>query len=364
MFNPVVPVNAIVRDNALDLAAHIYAVSDLIPGRTLHVSRDYGPADWVAVIQAANYYYYSLSYYKRVVRENRWVVVAVHDLSPPYPHWWLATLDHEPDATETAGIARDKSQPDAITADTGWTPIQSAEAVADRFRNRARTADDMLADPEFVHLARRAAENGQQFTAHLLAWGKKPIVVEAVARVRAVADAERGDRLPYGALRRKLRNSVLAKYNKCGYRTDGRQIFRVTFDWREVSAITARYSSANEHLLHVRPDWLARVVKIDPSAQYNGLLILDAEPVGGTPDLRIVYRLTLVRQGDGGELTTETVEVTKALPTAEGTNCWTPVPADQGEAITRLPAAILADYLEDAGADPDSVMPLRAGDYH
>lgn len=210
-----------------------------------------------------------------------------------------------------------------------------AERSAAVFFARVRlTADDLLADPEFRRLAREAAERGKSFSRDLLAWEKKDRVAEAVARVRAVVDAERAaaaevaarqaaERAAREAAERPTREAVLAAYAECGYRvcTQGHATFVEIGERVGVSADVFKgdaYSSRctfrrqdSRHTLRVRTGWLEAVAARGLET-FGGRLVLDAEAVGydaATGDE--VLSLRVAAQGRGTGLETETVRVVR-----------------------------------------------------
>ena len=253
-----------------------------------------------------------------------------------------------------------------VTRPANWyPPLKSAEASAEVFRRALPlTAADLLADPAFRAAARRAAEAGKGFSAECLRWERKPVVVEAVAVVRAEVEAERAEAARVAAAARAeadakwareapVRDAVTAAYEDCGYRTcrQGHSVRVEIGGHVGVSAATSagdRYSSRctyrkveSSHVLRVRPDYLDRLAGGDATA--DGCLVLDAELRGLCPETAApVYRLTVVRQDRGTGLRTERVERTLS---ADGT--WAPLP--RRAAVVEMPAPILADYLQERG---------------
>lgn len=251
-----------------------------------------------------------------------------------------------------------------VTRPTGWCPpLKSAKASAEVFRRALPlTAADLLADPEFRAAARRAAKAGKGFTAECLRWEKKPVVIEAVAVVRAEVDAERAEVLRVRAAEQAeadakwareapVRNRVERVYEECGYRTCTQGHLTTVVIGTRVGAESTtragtRYSSRctfrkveSLHTLYVRTDYLDRVGFGGETA--DGCLVLDAELCGLAPRTTTpVYRLTVVRQDRGTGLRTELVERVRA---ADGT--WAPLP--RRAAVVEMPAPILADYLQE-----------------
>jgi hypothetical protein len=274
--------------------------------------------------------------------------------------------------------------------------FKSAAVSADVFRKAIRlTAAELLADKEFRALARKAAEKGKRFTADLLEWEKKDVVTEAVAVVRAEVEAERAEaarvaaeaeaaRQVKVANESPVRDAVDAAYESCEYRTCtqvhrtrivvgsslyGRPVqvpgsFADGREWTGALSDTEkgeRYSSRctyrrveSVHSLYVRADWLTRVQSVGTGC-VGEMLVLDAEACGFFPDLTPAYELRVVRQTAGTGLTVDTVTAT-----ATGGR-WVLCSKKIEKGLTRMPAPILADYLEDRGAATADVMPLRAG---
>lgn len=213
------------------------------------------------------------------------------------------------------------------------TPTISAEKLGRKIRDRwPLTAAQLLMEPEFARLARAAAEKDKKFTTELLEWEKKDVVIEAVARVRLVVEAERKARAEeearrqaeYQAQRNReqpTRSSVTEAYRSCKYRTCT-QGHTMTVSIGQTTGVTSdvtnegRYSSActyqkksSVHTIRVREDWLQRVAERGLET-FDGQLVLDAVELGHTDDRSgIVLRLKVVRQGRGTSLETGSVEV-------------------------------------------------------
>lgn len=263
-------------------------------------------------------------------------------------------------------------------------PLKSAAASAEVFLKSIRLSPaDLLADAAFIALARKAALKDKAFTTDLLAWEKKDVVSAAVAVVRAQVDAERREaarvaaiaeaaRLAKLAEEAPVRNTVVSEYRECGYRTctQGHSVSVAIGEKVGVSADTHNgdlYSSRctyrklkSTHTIYVRPDWLARVRNtggaIFGDRSHPWSLVLDAEAVGCLTDLTPVYEIRVVKQTAGTGLAVETLTAT-----VNESGEWVELPKRVAAKAVRLPAAIIADYLEDRGVPTEDVMPLRAG---
>ena len=245
----------------------------------------------------------------------------------------------EPTALEVARVARealarhDRGRASRGECDT-LTPGRDAEESASVFfRAHRLSVADLLRDPDFLRLAREAAKAGKKFTAELLQWERKPVVMEAVAIVAAEVAEERrveaerqaavlAAHLAQVAREKPTRDAVLAAYRQCGYRTctQGHEV-HVRIGTDTAAGATGKVSKGEQysssctyrkqestHILSVRADWLERVASRDLTI-WDGRLVLDATLLGHTSRGEALYSLLLARQGRGTSLETERVRV-------------------------------------------------------
>lgn len=325
-----------------------------------------------------------------------------------------ATFAAEPTAAEVRELLRAEyrgSIADAARArEPGRRPVTPAEPVALRFKARLRlTPAELLADPAFRAIARKAAEKGKQFAAELLEWERKDIVREAVARVRAEVDRERAaaKRASDAAARvaaekadreRPTREAVHAAYVKCGYRqcTQGHDTRVVIGDRGPLGERVGcaahktrgeQYSSrctyrkqASEHRLYVRADWLdavgAKCATLDVSASERRL-VLHACPYGLSERGEVVYLLTTAKQSRGTEIVSDAHcavwrgdgwhvvpgrQIEWACPPAPRAIIEAHPEVDAREALKMArhsPAWGLADWLEERDVPAEDLRPLR-----
>lgn len=215
-------------------------------------------------------------------------------------------------------------------------PKLIAESLDRQIRRRLPlSASECLADPDFARLARKAAEAGRTYVSEMLAWERKSVVQEAVAIVRKDVDAERAverarlakiatERAVRLAAEKPTRDAVLEAYWSCDFRTC-RQGYEASVVIGECPGVrpgvrcdtvkAGRYSSSctyskqvSIHAVTVASDWL-EAVEAKGLATIDGKLCLDAQPSGHTPDGQVVLTLTLIRQGRGTRLETETLQM-------------------------------------------------------
>lgn len=356
---------------SIESVVAIYPVSDLAPGYTLRTS--YGsPVAYLSVrrVEAGKWTG------NRYAERTGYVVDSHGPSMEQYGEWSYGVRADEPAVADLRRQVVVRADSPARVVFAPLTP--AAEVAARFFRRMPMTAADLLADPAFRAEARRVAEKGKTFSSELLEWERKPVVVEAVAVVAAEVAAERAEqarkdaaaeavRLAKLEAERPTRVSVTNAYESCDYRAcvQGHTMTVVIGDRVGVSADTHkgdRYSSrctfrrtTSHHTLYVRADYLTRVRDALGTTTHDGGVILDAEPVGCLPDLRIVYRLRVVRQAAGTGLKVEDVEVIRGTGPAEGRL----VEPTRKVTVTRMPAPILADYLQDRDVPEDVTAAIR-----
>ena len=281
------------------------------------------------------------------------------------------TGDREPMAAEVEYAYRRRCG----HSEASRTPFLSANLLGQAIKRRQRlTADQLLADPEFVRLARQAAEKGKTFSADLLEWESKPVVQAAVAVIRAQVEMMRADEAARrakiaadgAAIRQQdqpTREAVGEAYEACGYRvcrqghdtvvvidgrdgSDGQTVVAIpapgvrcdTFEGDSYSSRCTYRQMDSRHTLRVRGNWLS-VVESRGLATHEGKLVLDAEVTGHLADGTPVLTLLRVRQGRGTGLETERVKIHSVAHES----------VKDADVITYLDNRILHDVLIDLG---------------
>lgn len=345
----------------------IYQISDLFPG-----------FDGVK----GYYHYYHTAFAVEDCSPRGWKVRAWGEVN----NWCVdcavhTIFDHEPTAAEVRTALYAAYKHELTHREPEWQPITPAEPVAMRFKTRIRlTPAELLADPVFVRLARKAAEAGKQFTSELLEWERKDTVREAVAVLAAQVEADRAhaaqvvaaERARLDAIRAEqapVRTAVSEGYEACGYRecTQGHS-YEVVIGPKTGCAAEirtgSRYSSRvtfrrrfSHHTLFVRPEYLTRVFQIG-GARCGGMLVLDAKCAGACDDGTPVFELKCVKQSAGTNIESTTVTAVAEPVGSLGAIRWI---ATKKLPYTKMPAAIVPDYVQDkTGCDDDAVADLRA----